>query len=367
MTTDLVQRTQQVVRQINDPGFTEQLEALLPDNVPIRRFVGMAATAVRQNPDLLNTDQSTLFGALVRCAQDGLYPDGTDAALVPYKGKVSYIPMIGGYRKIAAEYGWTLRTKVVYSNEEFSYTEEPPTITHRPRPIGEQRGRIVAAYAIATHRDGRRLQTVLLEDDIAERRSQAQTQKVWEAWPGPMAEKSAGRDLFPQLPLAESDRRVASLIADGVDDPVEAAVLMYGPGARETVTPGKGPADVDGAATAASGAEQAPLHNVDGQQGEGAPCGEAGAPSSPGDGWDGIDADAVETPDWQAAGDTVIPGGTYEGKTLGQMSESEDGRRWLKRALGNATDPIFRRSLESFVEGGLPEMWAEYQARRQAA
>lgn len=65
-------------------------------------------TAVQSNPALLSADRQTLFQACMKCAQDGLLPDGREAALVIFRTKkkidnrdvwvdaVQYMPMVAG-------------------------------------------------------------------------------------------------------------------------------------------------------------------------------------------------------------------------------------------------------------------------------
>jgi recombination protein RecT len=129
----------------------------LPPTVSLDRFARATSTALLQNPELAKSDEAALFQAVVKCAQDGLLPDGREAALVLYKGKAQYLPMIGGVRKIAAEFGWTIRTHVVYENDQFEVDQGGGRADRTgPAPLGAERGPIVGAYAKSrTHRDGR--------------------------------------------------------------------------------------------------------------------------------------------------------------------------------------------------------------------
>src|SRR3546814_20222483 len=64
-----------------------QIKMALPAHIPVEKFHRVAVTAISSNPDLLNVDRTSLFGALMKAAQDGLLPDGRDGAIVPFKGK----------------------------------------------------------------------------------------------------------------------------------------------------------------------------------------------------------------------------------------------------------------------------------------
>lgn len=224
-----------LVATIREDKFRAELEKVLPEGISPDRFARVVHTALlddaaRQSDAskmLVNCDQASLYQAVIRCAQDGLLPDGREAALVKRGAKASYMPMVGGFRKIAGDHGWTIRGYAIHANDEFDYTVEPPSITFRPARAGMPRGDVVAAYAIATHRDGRREQLVVDGEELEKRRKSATTQTVWSQWTPQMAEKTAVRDLFSELPMdASEDPRVTRLLeavaaAGGAD-------LLYG-------------------------------------------------------------------------------------------------------------------------------------------
>lgn len=355
--TELATRTEQVVDQLQSPLFLEQLAESLPEGVTLDRFKRVTITAVRANADLVKADQTSLFAAIVKCAQDGLIPDGREAALVTYKEKVAYLPMIGGIRRIAAVYGWQIRTSVVYANDEFDYTEEPPVITHRPVRPGMDRGDLIAAYAVATHRDGRRVQTVLHPADIAKRKAKAQTQKVWDEFPAAMWEKSAGHDIFGQLSLDPADARVAHILR-GFDDPIAA---LYGKSS-----------DGDGGEPADGASRETRDGAADTEGRQAAATAEQGDTPQPGPAAPGTDEAEAEEGVWevaptdeeiQLAGAIIVPSGVHQGSTLAQVADTEGGATWFLTQLKKlpAGAPV-KASLETFVRGKLPETWAKYTA-----
>lgn len=237
MTEEIAQRTpvQNLIATVRGDNSRAEIQKALPEGVSVNRFESATVTALLQNPDLAKCDETSFFLALVKCAQDGLFPDGREAALVPYKGKVSYLPMIHGVRKTAAEFGWTIRTHVVYANDQFEHEQgTDDRITHKPTPIGADRGELVAAYAIAHHRDGRRSITeVMTAADVAKAKDVAQTDRVWKQWPAQMWEKTVGHRIAKKLPLDPVDQQRLTRILDAVDlGPGESARLLYGPGAE---------------------------------------------------------------------------------------------------------------------------------------
>lgn len=371
------QRTNDALAALNNRDFLAQIERLLPDNVPLRKFVQVAATAIRQTPDLVNADQTTLFAAIIRCAQDGLMPDGREAALVAYSGKVSYLPMIDGIAKTLAEFGWLLRTNVVYENDDFDYSDEPAAISHRSVRPGAERGDLAAAYAIATHRDGRRLQRVLHPDEIAQRRAKAQTQNVWNEWPAAMWRKSAGHAVAGDVPLSEGDRaRLDRMVAPDLD-PGAAAELLYGPGGDRFLTTPAPP--VDGVPASE---EPPPAEGDAALGGTGRQAAAAVAKPSPASPAAAAVPDAGEpepqpaaatneaTETAAAAGAQQFPSGTaYQGMSLQEVADlGEDGAVYLAWALRNPTklNDGFHATVLVYVEAAMPELWASYIEWREA-
>jgi phage RecT family recombinase len=334
-TTDLVQRTQQTVALIDHPQFLEQVEALLPDDLPLRRFVQVAKTAIRSTPELVEADQNTLFAAIIRCAQDGLYPDKHEAVLNVYGGKVTYLPMVAGVIRAARDYGWLMHAEAVYENDEFEWrgSDEKPYHRH-PRP-GESRGGLVAAFAYATH-GAETMSVVLYQDDIQKRRAKAQTDKVWKEWPEAMYRKSAAHALYRKLPRSERDRDNRF---DETSEATPAVELLYGPdGATFAAIPAS-PLD------AAEPLEAAGTGGIS-QQAESAPI---PAGSAPGD-EDDPEPQPAAKPDYGA---TVVPSGAYADMTLAAVADlGEDGEKWLTWAARNKGrfEEDFATALLAFID-----------------
>jgi len=212
---EIAQRSpqQELALRIRQDDFTEQIAMALPPSVTPGRFLRVATTAILTNDEIAKCEPHSVMRALIRCATDGLMPDGKEAAIVKRRNKklgieeANFMSMIYGLRKKLAEHGWTLRTDVVYENDTFEHAvvdgEEKINHTH-VRP-GAERGELIAAWGIVKHRDGRKLMTVLHPDDIARRRASSAYAAVWDAHTAAMWEKCAGRDLYEQVGLAEAD------------------------------------------------------------------------------------------------------------------------------------------------------------------
>lgn len=371
--TDIVQRTpeQQLVAQVRSDQFKEQVAMALPPSVTPERFVRIATTAIITNPDIAKLEHTSILRAFVQCAADGLMPDGKEAAITPRKGKAVYVPMIGGFRKKAAEHGWTLRTAVVYANDEFDHAvvDGEEVITHRPVRPGAERGELIASYAIAKHRDGRRVLTVLHPDDIAKRRKSSAYDAVWNEHPAAMWEKSAGRDIFGQLGLAEGDSAIQRMLA--ADDLAhgDAAAALYGPSETPAeLTAGRTTDDASTTQDTSTTADVAGGH----QQAEpAATVTPSAAGSAPDPDPDFADADDELVAAAKEAAGFVVPfGTTWKGKTLADVhAAGETGRQWFAKMLEKldaARYPDFRTAVFAFARVYLPEEFAAALAREEA-
>lgn len=153
----------------------DEFKLVLPAHITPEKFQRVVATAALQNPQLLECDRQSLLLASMKLAQDGLLPDGREAALVPFKvnvkkgpgpkdwgskWQVQPMPMVYGLRKKILQSGdvLSIETGVVYladlESGHFLYEVgmEPP-IRYRPNlllPIEDTTDdKIVAAYSIA--------------------------------------------------------------------------------------------------------------------------------------------------------------------------------------------------------------------------
>lgn len=210
--------------EIELANYEPQFAAVLPDHIPVERFRRVIITAVNQTPDLIKADRRSLFTACVRAAQDGLYPDGREAALVMFGTAATYMPMIHGIRKRMRNSGEVddAQAHVVCENDAFDYElGDTPFIKHKPA-LGE-RGKPIAAYAIIKLKNGEIIREVMSVPEIEKVRavSRAKSNGPWVAWWSEMARKTVLRRASKAAPAsAEIDtlmRRDDELL--GTDDP----------------------------------------------------------------------------------------------------------------------------------------------------
>lgn len=189
----------------------EQFAAALPPQVSLDKFLGVVLTGIRLNENLQGADRTTLYGACLKCAQDGLLPDGREAALVMFGQNVQYMPMLGGMLKKVRNSGEVTKVsvQVVYSNDQFDYElGTSDRLEHKPA-IGE-RGEPIAAYAIAWLKDGQVVHEVMSKDQIEKVRnvSRAKNNGPWRDWWDEMARKTVFRRLAKWLPQSTDLQRL---------------------------------------------------------------------------------------------------------------------------------------------------------------
>lgn len=242
--TDLAVRSDTPIDKLkaNLTSRADEFRMVLPAHINVDKFQRTIATAAMSNPQLLDCDRRSLLLAAMKLAQDGLLPDGREAALVPFKvwnkdtrtttWQVQPMPMAYGLRKKILQSGQvvSLETGLVYRAEmeggHFIYEigMDPP-IRHRPKLdlTIEQTAddQIVAAYSIARIKsengDPYWSVEVMRRSEIDKVRQSSQTGAVgrktrdgkpiepkgpWVEWYGEMARKTVLRRHSKVLPMS---------------------------------------------------------------------------------------------------------------------------------------------------------------------
>ena len=188
-----------------------QFRDALPSHITPEKFQRVVLTVVNMSPDLAKADKTSLLSACMKCAADGLVPDGRDAALVVFGGKVQYMPMYAGLMRRARNSGEisSISAHVVYEKDHFTYClGDDESIEHKPA-LGAERGKMVAVYAIARFKDGSIQREVLTAADVEKVRKSSRSSNggPWTQWPDQMWRKTAIRRLSKYLPLdADMDK-----------------------------------------------------------------------------------------------------------------------------------------------------------------
>jgi recombination protein RecT len=191
----------------------DEFRKTLPAHIPLERFTRVLQTAINKDNKLLYADRASLWTAAQTCAQDGLLPDGREAAFVRFWDKrnrierVQYMPMVFGLLKKIRNSGElsTIVARVVYEGDRFrNWIDDEGE--HLEYEIGEVQDQTIVrkVFAMAKLKDGSVEVEVLSPADIEQIRnvSRAKDDGPWVQWWDEMAKKSAIRRLSKRLPMS---------------------------------------------------------------------------------------------------------------------------------------------------------------------
>lgn len=204
-----------------------EFKRVLPPQIPVEKFARVAITAIQMNPELLAANRKTLFGELMKCATDGLVPDGREAAITTYNtkedGKVAkYLPMIGGILKKVRNSGElaSITAQIIHEKDKFKYwvDADGEHIDHEPN-LFDKRGEWIGVYALAKTKDGAVYIEVLTADQVKDVRDVSRAKNG--PWNGPfeseMWKKTAIRRLSKKLPMSTDVEEVIRRDDDLID------------------------------------------------------------------------------------------------------------------------------------------------------
>jgi recombination protein RecT len=196
-----------------------QFSYALPAHIPVERFMRVVMTAIQNNAKLLACTRQSIFNSCMKCAQDGLLPDGREAAIVPFgesgedgqrksSDQATYMPMIAGIRKKARNSGeiadlWACEVR---DGDMFDYQlGDEPHIMHKPALTGGTERPITHVYSICKYKDGtlsREVMTIRQVEEIRQKFSRAKKGGPWHdrVTYGEMAKKTVIRRHAKQLP-----------------------------------------------------------------------------------------------------------------------------------------------------------------------
>jgi recombination protein RecT len=196
---------------------------VLPANVSPDRLIRTVVVSVERLPKLLDCDRQSLFNAAMSAAILGLEVDGVtgQAYLIPFKGKAQLVVGYKGYNTIAARSGITITGAVVREGDAFEFDLGEGWVTHKPAL--DSKGRIVAAWAKASHASRPPVVTVMGIADLlavkAKSPGAARSDSPWNdtaiGFPA-MCEKTVKRRLSRSLPL--NMMQAAARMDEAVDE-----------------------------------------------------------------------------------------------------------------------------------------------------
>jgi recombination protein RecT len=203
-----------------------QMALALPRHLTPDRLARVAMTAIQNTPKLLDCDRTSLFAAIMTCAQLGLEPDGVlgQAYLVPFAGKVQFIPGYKGLITLARNSGEvvSIAAHEVCEKDHFVYNFGlAEKLEHVPE--SGERGAITHFYAYAKFKDGGHYFDVMTKAEVDAIRDQSSGYKSalkyksdspWIQNYVEMGKKTAIRRISKYLPM---NVQKAAAIADMYD------------------------------------------------------------------------------------------------------------------------------------------------------
>jgi recombination protein RecT len=193
-----------------DPRLMTAMANALPRHITPDRFARVMLTAIRKNPKLATCKPESLLAAMMTCAQLGLEPNDPRALayLIPYGSECQLIIGWRGYIELAMRSGMvtSIQAQVVYERDQFEYEQGLELkLRHIPYLGMEDRGKLIAAYAIAVMSNGSKAVVVLSKRDIDRARASSSGVKSgratpWDDWYDAMAMKTAVRKLAKFMP-----------------------------------------------------------------------------------------------------------------------------------------------------------------------
>lgn len=205
----------------------------LPKQIPSERFIRVATTAIRVKPSLVDLDRASLYAAFHDAAAQGLLPDNREGAIVPFKGRAKFMPMVAGILKKARNSGEikTIGCQVVYENDTYESWEDETGPHFKFKKATGERGKIVITYAYAITKDGGIYFEEVSEPEMLKIKAMSKADdSPWKgAFEDEMRKKSAIRRLLKHRVPSSTDLDSVIRADDDIYEPEPASIPASSP------------------------------------------------------------------------------------------------------------------------------------------
>lgn len=197
-----------IVQQVLSDQFKKQLALAVPKHLNADRMARIAATEVRKNKALLNTEPTSFLGSVMQAAQLGLEPGSAlgQAYLVPYGNQCQLIIGYKGMIDLARRSGQvlSLNAYAVREGDDFNFQLGlKPDIHHVPSLEADRiKKPITYVYAVATLKGGGYQFEVMSRAEVEAVKAKAKSKNIWNSYFEEMAQKTVIRRLFKYLPVS---------------------------------------------------------------------------------------------------------------------------------------------------------------------
>jgi recombination protein RecT len=197
-------------------------------------FFNSITIAVQESTDLQKCmqtpeGQNSMFHAIKLAAHTGLSlnPQKGEAALVAFKGRVSYLTMKNGLIKLATDSGKVdfITSDLVRKNDDFSVGKSFNGDTYTHRPALTDRGPVIGYYAGIKMKDGSTHVKYMTTDEVREHGKKysaffGSQNGPWQKSFDGMAIKTVLKSLFRNLHI--SDDTAVAVISDDEQEAIDA-------------------------------------------------------------------------------------------------------------------------------------------------
>lgn len=180
-------------------------EALASSGKSWNRLRTTLIIAFQNYPDLVKCSPESVKKEIMKCAADGLVPDGKEAVILPYFDKearvhqANYQPMVHGVIKRMKELGGVFEVicSTVREADPFEFdAANPKAMTHKINPFSSNRGSIVGAYVKFVDDSDRVMHVEVMSAEQIEkvrRASKSPNGPAWRDWYEEMCKKAVLR------------------------------------------------------------------------------------------------------------------------------------------------------------------------------
>jgi recombination protein RecT len=218
MTTTALTKVDQFNQQLTNMDNEKLICNLIqPDQAD--EFKRNLIMAVNDNNALIECDPKSLIVAAANIANLGLsiYKQMAHAYIIPYRNNkkgITEAQLQMGYKGLIylarqSKIVENIDSHIVYSNDVFSY-EYGNNAHLRHKPALDNRGKKIAAYAIATFPNSNKTQfKIISREKMMELKNKSKSTMFWGPYEDQMWKKTAVRNLLNFLPSSESMKKAA--------------------------------------------------------------------------------------------------------------------------------------------------------------
>ena len=207
----VVQNKEGLKSLIHNADVMQGIQGIIASGADPKQLLNMILVAASRTPALYRCTKASILQCLMRSAETGLALNGREAAAVPFGTEATFIPMYQGLIKnmVSNNVVSRVEARVVYAEDVFEIKYGTDPCIHHLPTMGETRGSIVGAYAVAFFRGGgSQFDYMPIKDQNGIRdRSRAKSSGPWVTDTEEMYRKTVVRRLakyIPQTPIMQT-------------------------------------------------------------------------------------------------------------------------------------------------------------------